>query len=59
MLKIITLVIILVVGGNCDFLPGRLRIVDKNMDLNNFLVRGNLPIKNNKFQLEELKGNLT
>ena len=37
---------LIIAMASADFLPGRLRIVDSNSKFNNFLVRGNLPIKN-------------
>lgn len=40
------LLALLATGIQADFLPERLRIVDSNPELNTFLVRGNLPIKN-------------
>ena len=47
--RIILAVFTIAVVINCDFLPSRLRIVDRNTTLNNFIVRGNLPIRDNKF----------
>ena len=38
------------------FVPDRLAIVDQNKK--NFLIRGNLPIKNKQFQMDELKSAL-
>jgi hypothetical protein len=39
----------------CELNPERLRIVDKEDKLKNYLVRGNLPISNDKkFQIKEL-----
>ena len=58
-LQVLTLLIIL---NNClcQLNVERLKIVDKNEKLNNYLVRGNLPIDTHKkFQMKELRGNLT
>lgn len=48
---ILLLLLFCTVAG--QFLKERLVLVDKKN--NNFLFRGNLPVKNNKFQIEELK----
>ena len=46
------LLMVLLVMMSCDFMPSRLRIVDRNETLNTFLVRGNLPLRDNKFEIE-------
>jgi hypothetical protein len=60
-MKIPLVLLILCLGhlAFCDFLPNRLRIVDFNKTSKNYFVRGNVPIKNKQFQIDELRGNLS
>jgi len=48
---VLVFLVLLLAFCQADFIPDRLRIVDSNDQLNTFLVRGNLPIKNKKFQI--------
>ena len=57
MLKnIIFIWLVLLLGADADLINDRLKIIHSRN--NNFLVRGNLPIKNNKFQYKELRKSL-
>lgn len=47
--KCLSIIVLLFCAVSADFLKERLVLVDKKN--NNFLFRGNLPIKNNKFQI--------
>jgi hypothetical protein len=60
-MKYTLIILILFLGhlASCDFLPKRLRIVDFNKTSKNYFVRGNVPIKNKQFQIDELRGNLS
>lgn len=60
-MKICSAIIILSLAllVSCDFLPHRLRIVDYNKTSKNYFVRGNVPIKNKEFQIDDLRGNLS
>lgn len=56
----VAVVAVLVAAAQCDFLPERLHVIDKNEGSKNYLVRGNLPINaKREFQIKELKGNLS
>jgi hypothetical protein len=57
---ILALLLLAVSWANCELNPERLSIVDKNSKLGNYLVRGNLPISNEKkFQIDLLKQHLS
>ena len=60
-MKYSVIILILFMGhlASCDLLPNRLRIVDFNKTAKNYFVRGNVPIKNKQFQIDELRGNLS
>lgn len=54
MLKnLIVILLVLLWGAHCDLIKERLKVIHHRN--NNFLVRGNLPIKNNKFQYKALR----